>query len=252
MWFRHLAAVLPFAGLLDPCLWQPSRTWQHEIMNASIGMILAAVVAVATACAGDLRTFTSADGSKTFEGELLAYSDEAEKVKVRMKDGRQATLPLSALSEKDTKWIRETGVRVLRVAPLEITIKAEKTEGEEIIDRGAGGSRTIRSRNEGYTVNVANPTKNEIGALDADYVFYVRRIVAETTEVQKHEGSITIPMIEAESAVDRSCGSITMEGRDKLLGLILRIKHGDQVLRSVETEAGLEAKYDPQVPRSRR
>ena len=233
-------------------MWQPSRTCQNDIMKPSMGIFLAAVVAVTTACAGELRTFTSADGSKTFEGVLLAYSDEVEKVKVRMKNGREATLPLSALSEKDTKWIRETGIWVLRVAPLEITIKAEKTEAKEIIDHAAGGSRTIRSRNEGYTVNIANPTKNEIGDLDADYVIYVRRIVAETTEVQKREGSIVIPALEAESAVDRSCGEFTMEGRDKLLGLILRIKHGDQVLRSIETEPGLAAKYDPQVSRPRR
>ncbi len=51
------------------------------------------------------RTWTSADGSKTFEGDYV--SKEASKVTVKMKSGETMTFPISKLSEADQAFVTE-------------------------------------------------------------------------------------------------------------------------------------------------
>lgn len=53
------------------------------------------------------RTWTSADGSKTFEGEFKSYDKDTEKVTVIMRNGRSMTFDTAKLSETDQEWIQE-------------------------------------------------------------------------------------------------------------------------------------------------
>ena len=52
------------------------------------------------------RSWTSADGSKTFEGEFESYDEDANKVTVN-KGGRSMTFSLSILSDADQAWVKE-------------------------------------------------------------------------------------------------------------------------------------------------
>lgn len=54
------------------------------------------------------RTWTSADGSKTFEGQFKSLS--GNKVTV-IRAGRMLTFELSMLSEKDQAWLRENAAK---------------------------------------------------------------------------------------------------------------------------------------------
>ncbi len=56
------------------------------------------------AVAGEKRSWTSADGSKTFEGEMLEFSETEVRIK-RSADFKTFKMPLDKLSEKDRTYI---------------------------------------------------------------------------------------------------------------------------------------------------
>lgn len=53
------------------------------------------------------RTWTSAEGAKTFEGEFKSFDTESAKVTVIVKNGRTMTFGLDKLSEEDRNWIKK-------------------------------------------------------------------------------------------------------------------------------------------------
>lgn len=63
----------------------------------------------------DARTWTSADGKKTFEGEMTAYDADAGRVTVDMK-GREITFSINILSDDDIAFIKEEAPK-LTAAP---------------------------------------------------------------------------------------------------------------------------------------
>jgi hypothetical protein len=62
------------------------------------------------------RTWTSADGSKTFEGELRALSERAKTVTVLMEGGKLRTFKISLLSEEDRNFLRKEGHKIILAA----------------------------------------------------------------------------------------------------------------------------------------
>jgi hypothetical protein len=70
--------------------------------------ILIAFAAVAALTVSlQARTWTSADGSKTFEGTLRSYDSGKGTVTVFMSTGRLMTFPQDKLSEDDIKFLQE-------------------------------------------------------------------------------------------------------------------------------------------------
>ena len=57
------------------------------------------------------RTWTSSDGSKTFEGELQSYDAAGGKVTVIMGNGRPMTFDQDKLSADDIEWLKKNGDR---------------------------------------------------------------------------------------------------------------------------------------------
>jgi len=76
---------------------------------------LKSICLVVTAVAGLLlvgahaRTWTSADGSKTFEGELKSYDPAAGKVSVTLANRKQMNFTQDKLSEEDIAWLKKNG-----------------------------------------------------------------------------------------------------------------------------------------------
>ena len=56
------------------------------------------------------RTWTSSDGSKTFEGKFKAY-DEAKQTVTVMKGHKKLSFPLDKLSGTDQQWVKEEVAR---------------------------------------------------------------------------------------------------------------------------------------------
>ena len=62
------------------------------------------------------RTWTSSDGSKTFEGDLVAYDPGTGKVTVN-RDGKNTTFDQKFLSKEDIEFLKTEGIKLPAVAP---------------------------------------------------------------------------------------------------------------------------------------
>lgn len=80
-------------------------------MNSLKLSYLAAVVAALVLSLPSVfaRTWTSADGSKTFEGELLSYDAETGNVGVTLANGSQIVFNQDKLSDSDIAFLKEQG-----------------------------------------------------------------------------------------------------------------------------------------------
>lgn len=71
--------------------------------------ILTTIASLMLAGLGHARIWTSADGSKTFEGDFVSCDDTSVTVKRGIKE---MTFKLTLLSEKDQTWAKEEGAKV--------------------------------------------------------------------------------------------------------------------------------------------
>lgn len=68
-------------------------------------VMVACIVPLCTAVAMG-RTWTSKDGSRSFEGELESYDPKEGNITVTKKDGRAVTFKFDMLSEADREWVK--------------------------------------------------------------------------------------------------------------------------------------------------
>lgn len=73
-------------------------------MKKSLLILLAA--GLLPVCSAQARTWTSADGSKTFEADFKSYNAESKKLTV-LRAGRSSTFKLDILSEADREWVEK-------------------------------------------------------------------------------------------------------------------------------------------------
>ena len=85
------------------------------LMNPKI-LLFAASLALVGQGPLAARTWTSADGSQTFEGELRDLSETAKTVTVLMEGGKLRTFKISLLSEEDRNFLKKEGHKILLAA----------------------------------------------------------------------------------------------------------------------------------------
>ena len=73
--------------------------------------LLSSLVLVLFSVGVEARTWSSADGWKTFEGELKAYDAASGKVSVTLRNGRGMTFGLNKLSADDIAWLKKNAAR---------------------------------------------------------------------------------------------------------------------------------------------
>ncbi|MEZ5301992.1 MAG: sialate O-acetylesterase [Verrucomicrobiales bacterium] len=88
-----------------------SRQSRRFHRPAATFSILCAALCAATLTEADPRTWTSADGSKTFEGELKEFDAETGKVTVVQASGNVITFSQDKLSADDIEWLMKNGGR---------------------------------------------------------------------------------------------------------------------------------------------
>ncbi len=64
-----------------------------------IGRLLLIACLPITSVFGEMRTFTSKDGQKTFRGDIIDYDASTKKVKMRMARGKVMEFPITVLSK---------------------------------------------------------------------------------------------------------------------------------------------------------
>jgi len=85
---------------------------KHFIDVRSSSLILAAVTSLLLVTA-QARTWTSTDGSKTFEAELKSYDATTGKVTVTLPNGRLMSFFQDKLSEADITYLKENGSKII-------------------------------------------------------------------------------------------------------------------------------------------
>jgi alpha-galactosidase len=80
--------------------------------HAGVGMIIGTIAFAMLAFSGlQARTWTSAEGGKTFEGELQSYDPESGKVTVTLSNRKRMTFEQDKLSADDIAWLKKNGGR---------------------------------------------------------------------------------------------------------------------------------------------
>ncbi len=120
--------------------------------------ILTTIASLMLAGLGLARTWTSADGSKTFEGDFVSCNDTSVTVKRGIK---QMTFKLTLLSEEDQKWAKAEGKKVAAAA-------ANKIAAEEFADSDLGKSFRKLQKFDGKKF-----TKHELEEAPKYFLLYI-------------------------------------------------------------------------------
>lgn len=144
-----------------------------------ISLFTCAVLAT-PAVALEKRTFTSADGSKSFEGRLMDYDAKTGLVVVR-KGMRNLKFKLGVLSEEDAKYIKENANAV--AAANAIRLDFDLWKGKAVTKR-TDSERTTTTP-AGYEIEVRNWTKKRISNIEVEYTIFHRK------DAENGAGSIT-------------------------------------------------------------
>lgn len=123
------------------------------------------------ASALEKRVFTSADGTKTFEGVLNDYNAKAQTVKITKKGARILNVKMSLLSEKDQEYIREKGPALAAAKAIRIDLDVYKDK--PTTTRGSS-TRTVTTP-AGYEIELRNWTKNDVEDVEVRYTIFHRK-----------------------------------------------------------------------------
>ena len=88
-----------------------------QLLRGARPLIVALTACLSMQATAEVRTWTSADGVRTFDGELLGYEPETGMVIVRRTDGETLTFRNTVLANSDIEFLNSTGA----VAPPPVT-----------------------------------------------------------------------------------------------------------------------------------
>ena len=80
-------------------------------LSARLGLILATAFGIGCLPA---RTWTSTDGSKTFEATFKSYNEALKQVTVTLPNGRSSTFSINKLSEEDRVFLAEEASKLAK------------------------------------------------------------------------------------------------------------------------------------------
>lgn len=139
-------------------------------MKTTIMTLLGCAMLAGPALAVEKRTFTSADGTSTFEGTLLDYNEEAGTVKIR-KGARTLHFKADILSAEDQTYVKEQGPAL--VASRAIRVDFDLWSGKRDTTRSEN-SRTTTSE-AGYEIELRNWTKKDVNDIEVRYTIFHRK-----------------------------------------------------------------------------
>jgi len=130
----------------------------------------AALVLPASASLLEVRTFKSADGSKSFKGLLLDYNAKKQMVLVR-KGIQNVKFKLSLLSEADAEYVKENAKIVAAARAIRVDFDLYKDKPQRV---RTDAERTTTTP-AGYEIAVRNWTKKDIGEIEIKYTVHHRK-----------------------------------------------------------------------------
>lgn len=136
------------------------------------------------------RTFTSADGAKTFDGFLVDYDSSKNVVSVRLAGKSVKKFSLDKLSEADQKFVQDNADALAASRSLKVRID-EKYRDSNSIDKADGARSSTRV--EGFNISVENLGSERIEDVEIRSTIFVRRAAERgPSQLQMEVDSYTI------------------------------------------------------------
>ena len=131
--------------------------------------IILAILVTALSGAAELRTFTSADGSKTLKAKVLDVSAAKQTARIQRSDGKSMTIPLKALCSDDQLFLKEWYQSSMAGRRLAIRISDEEVKtGESKANNGR-----VTAYDSRFNLNVRNNGDSSFENIEVKYcIFY--------------------------------------------------------------------------------
>ena len=147
-----------------------------------------------TAMFGEMRTYLSKDGKKTFRGELIEYESSTKKAKMRIARGKVLTFPIEILSKQDQKYLEEQGPIVQAKKALSIDTKHYSKRTEK--NKPAQGQWHFEKYAHNYIITVENNRDEMLRDVTVEYLFFVERNRRQyQNKIEKISSSDTIDLV---------------------------------------------------------
>lgn len=159
-----------------------------------ICILLAGSLATASA---ELRTFKSADGTKTLSASVISVTPAKGAAQIKRSDGKVMNIPVKSLSEDDRAYLADwykTSMAARRIS-LRISDEEKKT-GEREANNGK-----ITSIDSLFNIDVRNNGETSFEELDLEYqIFYYHDGVdGKKTQHKTAKGQTSISSISSRS-----------------------------------------------------
>ena len=139
-------------------------------MKRTLITLVTCAIFATPAMALEKRTFTSADGSKSFEGRLMDYDAKKGMVVVR-KGMRNMKFDLKLLSEKDRTYVEENANALAAANAIRLDFDLWKEKPQTV----RTDSERTTTTPAGYEIEVRNWTKKSIQNVEIRYVIFHRK-----------------------------------------------------------------------------
>ncbi len=147
-----------------------------------------------TAMFGEMRTYLSKDGKKTFRGELIEYESSTKKAKMRITRGKVLTFPIEILSKQDQKYLEEQGPIVQAKKALSIDTKHYSKRIEK--NKPAQGQWHFEKYAHNYIITVENNRDEMLRDVTVEYLFFVEKNRRQyQNKIEKISSSDTIDLV---------------------------------------------------------
>ena len=217
----------------------------------------------------ELRTFTCAEGERTFDGRLTAFNSDTKTVSVINTNGQSVHFDLSLLSQKDQEYVQKKAPTL--PVNVSLDVRFEQLRDRQEADRNGRTRRT--TYDGGYNITIRDFSGNGLQNAEIEYLLIYRKDeVNGSGENQTVKGRKTFSVepngsheVETETVQlvnlfqrgqvqtsggcsGRSCGARStatrsQRSRDFLVGCIDQIKINGVVVETVATAPNLLRTY---------
>jgi hypothetical protein len=225
------------------------------------------------------RTFTSADGGRSFKGQLVAFDKGTETVTVMNAKRQRLSFKIDVISDEDQDYVKENADKLPPDAKLKISF--DELFDRTYFQRGAENTKT-KTYDGGYTIHVNSYTPRLVSEAEVEYVMIYRKdqvdgnhsdmIVrgSETVVIPPNSSASvdteTVDLVnyyKAGKAISSgggcsrggcSKGSVTYtkseRSRDSLIGCVARVTVDGHVVAVDATSPGILEKYEAELDAS--
>jgi hypothetical protein len=176
----------------------------------TLGKFLLLACLPLTSAFGEVRTYSSKDGQKTFRGELIDYEAETQKATMRLPRGKIMAFKVTLLSKEDQKYV-ETQAPILQ-AQKSLSLETKHYSKRTDKNKPAQGQWHFEKYDHNYIITIENSRNEMLKEVEIEYTFFIERNRREyQNKIEKVTGSGTIDLVLANSTETLTTKSANLE-----------------------------------------